>query len=93
MIEASPWVIELLAVLRPMLKSWPPVLPAGGEIDAAQERGEVARPNQPVSQYVHGADIPATFEDLGLSRQRAYRERKRAAKNGPRPGAVVSEPG
>lgn len=28
MIEASPWVIELLAVLRPMLKSWPPVLPA-----------------------------------------------------------------
>lgn len=28
MIEASPWVIDLLAVLRPMLKSWPPVLPA-----------------------------------------------------------------
>lgn len=40
------------------------------EIDAGQERGEVAKPNQPVTRYVRSADIPAKLEDLGVSRQR-----------------------
>lgn len=40
------------------------------EIDAGQERGEVAKPNQPVSQYVQTADIPATLDELGVTRQR-----------------------
>ena len=45
----------------------------GAELKAAQERGEVAKQNQPVSQYVQGADIPrpATLPELGIPRQRA----------------------
>ena len=39
------------------------------EIDAGQESGEVAKKNQPVSQYVQTSDIP-TYPDLGISRQR-----------------------
>jgi phage N-6-adenine-methyltransferase len=41
------------------------------EIDAAQAAGAVARPNQPVSQYVQSSDIPpATFDELGVDRRR-----------------------
>ena len=42
------------------------------EIDRGQALGEVALPNQPVSQYVQPADVPkpATYEDLGVARQR-----------------------
>jgi phage N-6-adenine-methyltransferase len=44
------------------------------EIDRGQEAGEVARKNQPVTQYVQEPDIPtptpATYEDLGIDRRR-----------------------
>jgi phage N-6-adenine-methyltransferase len=55
----------------------------GAELKAAQERGEVARKNEPVSQYVRTSDIlPATLSDLGITRQRAH-EMKRLADVGP----------
>jgi phage N-6-adenine-methyltransferase len=40
------------------------------EVDRARELGEIARKNQPVSQYVQASDIPATLGDLGIDRRR-----------------------
>jgi hypothetical protein len=40
------------------------------EIDRGQASRDVARPNQPVSQYVHVSDIPSTLDELGVPRQR-----------------------
>jgi hypothetical protein len=42
--------------------------------DERPAAGEVARPNQPVSQYVRGTDIPATFGDVGLDRRLVARK-------------------
>jgi hypothetical protein len=52
----------------------------GEEIAAGQEAGTVARPNQPVSQYVDGPDIPpATLPELGISRDLASTGQRLAA--------------
>lgn len=40
------------------------------EVDRGQAAGEVAKVNQPVSQYVRSPDIPVTLPDLGVPRQR-----------------------
>ena len=57
------------------------------ELDAAQERGEVAKKNQPVSQYVQGSDIPppATFDEAGIDRRRAaeWRDKRTAGLESP----------
>jgi hypothetical protein len=46
------------------------------EVDAGQERGEIAKPNQPVSQYVGKSDIPSTLSDIGVTRQQVHDFRK-----------------
>lgn len=45
----------------------------GAELVAAQERGEIAARNEPVSQYVQGPNIlrKPTLPDIGIPRQRA----------------------
>jgi phage N-6-adenine-methyltransferase len=54
----------------------------GAELEAAQERGEVAKRGRPKNENVVGADIfPATLPDLGLTRDRVA-EAKRLAELG-----------
>lgn len=49
-------------------------------VDEGQRKGEIAKRNQPVSQYVHDKDIPppATLDEVGIDRRRLHEWREMA---------------